>query len=324
VSEQALVVVDVLKSECERLNIKIETDCEVKSIKDGEVKYIRYIREAAQGNKNKTVISEFRETVKYDKLILAMGGKAAKVSGSDGSGYYFAKSIGHTIIEPLPALVQLKCDGDYFKSVSGVRAQVELGLYIDGKFTASEEGELQLTDYGISGIPVFQISRLASRALYEGRKCVVKINFVPFISELKNEIKDIKLKQFAHKSVEDLISGLVHKKLAKMICKKNNITPTAKVGETDFDKILSCIRELADFEVTVAEANSFENAQVCSGGVPLGEVDDNFKSMKDENVYIVGELLDCDGVCGGYNLQWAWATGAIAGMSAGKDINDNN
>jgi hypothetical protein len=324
VSEQALVVVDVLKSECERLNIKIETDCEVKSIKDGEVKYIRYIREAAQGNKNKTVISEFSESVKYDKLILAMGGKAAKVSGSDGSGYYFAKSIGHTIIEPLPALVQLKCDGDYFKSVSGVRAQVELGLYIDGKFTASEEGELQLTDYGISGIPVFQISRLASRALYEGRKCMVKINFVPFISELRNEVKDIKLKQFSHKSVEDLISGLVHKKLAKMICKKNNITPTAKVGETDFDKILSCIRELADFEVTVAEANSFENAQVCSGGVPLGEVDDNFKSMKDENVYIVGELLDCDGVCGGYNLQWAWATGAIAGMSAGKDINDNN
>jgi hypothetical protein len=106
-----------------------------------------------------------------------------------------------------------------------------------------------------------------------------------------------------------------------MICNRHNIAPTAKVGETDIGKIITCIKALADFEITVTEANSFDSAQVCSGGVPLCEVDDNFKSIKDENVYITGELLDCDGICGGYNLQWAWATGAIAGMTAGKDIN---
>jgi hypothetical protein len=134
-----------------------------------------------------------------------------------------------------------------------------------------------------------------------------------------SELNVLNIKRFSHKTVEELFSGLVHKKLATVICKYYNISPTAKVSEMDSDKILSCIKGLANFEVKVLETNSFDNAQVCSGGVPLCEVDNNFRSLKDENVYIVGELLDCDGLCGGYNLQWAWATGAIAGMEAGKD-----
>jgi predicted flavoprotein YhiN len=91
------------------------------------------------------------------------------------------------------------------------------------------------------------------------------------------------------------------------------------VGDVPSEKIVECIKELAEFEVKVISANTFENAQVCSGGVPMCEVDENFRSVKDKNVYIVGELLDCDGVCGGYNLQWAWTSGAIAGASAGKE-----
>ncbi len=331
VSEQASIVLDVLRSECDRLNVKTMTDCEITKITSDEIRYTRYIREESSDktanskkgdkkNKRQEIISEEKGSLKYDKLILATGSKAAKVSGSDGSGYKLAKALGHTVIEPLPALVQLKCKGDYFKLVSGVRAQVKLSLYIDGKSAVSEEGELQLTDYGISGIPVFQISRLASRALYEKRKCEVRINFVPYIPELENELGNMNINKFYHKSVEDFLSGLVHKKLATMICRENGISPSAKVGQTDIDKIITCIRKLADFDIEVAETNSFDNAQVCCGGVPLNEVDGSFRSLKSDNVYIVGELLDCDGVCGGYNLQWAWATGAIAGKEAGKDI----
>jgi hypothetical protein len=126
-------------------------------------------------------------------------------------------------------------------------------------------------------------------------------------------------KRFSDKSLEELLSGLVHRKVAALICRRNGILADTKVGEVPREKIEECIRELAQFEVKVISANAFENAQVCSGGVPLGEVDENFRSLMDENVYIVGELLDCDGVCGGYNLQWAWTSGAIAGAAAGKD-----
>jgi hypothetical protein len=149
---------------------------------------------------------------------------------------------------------------------------------------------------------------------------VVKIDFVPFLEMYRGEIGDFGFGRFLNKTVEELISGLVHRKVAAFICAKNNILPGTRVCDVKKNRILACINQLSSFEVKLTETNGFENAQVCSGGVPLGEVDDNFRSVKDENVYIVGELLDCDGICGGYNLQWAWASGAIAGTTAGKDI----
>lgn len=327
VSEQAAVVLDVLRSECERLGVRTITDCEIRSIKPdsnhgGSIRLIRYIRETAgkDGKKNKKteIVSEKTETIRYDRLILATGGKAAAVSGSDGSGYVLAKCLGHTIIEPLPALVQLRCAGDFFKSVSGVRAQSSLTLYVDGSPAAEEEGELQLTDYGISGIPVFQFSRIVARALHDGKRCEVGINFIPYIAEPLQESEIMPVERYSHKTMEELLAGLVHKKLASMICRQSGIAVGTTVEQAGIRKVNECIRLLADFRVKVTDTNSFENAQVCCGGVPLWEVDDNFQSGKCSNVYLVGELLDCDGICGGYNLQWAWATGAIAGEAASR------
>ncbi|MBO5145089.1 MAG: aminoacetone oxidase family FAD-binding enzyme [Lachnospiraceae bacterium] len=333
VSEQAAIVLDVLRSECARLEVKTITDCALTAVEPdrhgGSLRLVHYIRQAEEQkkltaankkdkakNKKSEIISEKKETMRYDRLILATGGKAAPASGSDGSGYRLAKMLGHSIIEPLPALVQLKCSGDYFKAVSGVRAQSDLTLYIDGKPAAAETGELQLTDYGISGIPVFQFSRLASRALYCGRKCEVGINFISCLSEPEQEFSDALMKRHSEKPVEELLAGLVHKKLAAVVCKKEGIAFGTTVSQAGLQKVCGCIRLLSDFRVQVTEANSFENAQVCCGGVPLSEVDKEFQSLRCSNVYIVGELLDCDGICGGYNLQWAWATGAIAGTSA--------
>ena len=104
--------------------------------------------------------------------------------------------------------------------------------------------------------------------------------------------------------------------MAAVVCRQNRIAPGETVAQAGVGKIRACIRMLADFRVKITEPNSFEHAQVCCGGVPLGEVDEYFMSHRCADVYIVGELLDCDGVCGGYNLQWAWATGAIAGTDA--------
>jgi hypothetical protein len=166
---------------------------------------------------------------------------------------------------------------------------------------------------------VFQISSATARALYDGKKCVVRINFVSFLDMYMEEITEFDFKRFYKKSVEELLSGFVNRKIATLVCNKNGILADTKVGDVPSEKIVECIKELAEFEVKVISANTFENAQVCSGGVPMCEVDENFRSVKDKNVYIVGELLDCDGVCGGYNLQWAWTSGAIAGASAGKE-----
>lgn len=324
VSEQASIVLDVLRSACDMLGVQIRTDCEVISVKPartggGTVHVAQYVRTNQEKGKSagKNRVLSKKEDIIYDRLIFAAGGQAVSVSGSDGSGYRLIKTLGHSIVEPLPALVQLRCDGAFFKVLSGVRAQGIVRLLIGEQEVACEEGELQLTDYGISGIPVFQLSRLASRAIYDRKKCEAAINFIPYIerTDFEGSIRH-HVREFAHKTVEEYLSGLVHKKIAGVVCKQNRITTGETVGQAGADRIRDCIRMLTDFRVKVTSPNSFEHAQVCCGGVPLGEVDENFMSRKCAGIYIVGELLDCDGICGGYNLQWAWATGAIAGTAA--------
>jgi len=312
VSEQASVVLDTLRSACAQLGVRMITDCEVQAVtpqkNGGDISAMLL---DADG-KRKPI------SFHYDKLILAAGGEAAPKSGSDGSGYRLARSIGHRIIKPLPALVQLRCEGNFFKAVSGVRAQSGLTLFIDGMEAAYEEGELQLTDYGISGIPVFQFSRLAARALDEKKRCEVGINFLIFVDKKDRETflkKNADVRVYGYKTVEELLSGMVHKKTAAMICRKKKINAKTTVSAAGKEAVRGCILELFDFRVKVAGTNPFENAQVCSGGVPLCEVDGNFASKLCNDIYIVGELLDCDGICGGYNLQWAWATGAIVGKN---------
>lgn len=317
-SEQASCVLDVLRSECEYRKVKILTECETINIepqkKGVKVSFVQYIYQDkvvnSKGKKKvRELIKEDKKNLVSDKVILATGGKAAAVSGSDGTGYKLAKALGHSIITPLPALVQLKCEGDYFKSVSGVRVQADLELYINNKSAAKECGELQLTDYGISGIPVFQFSRIASRAMFEKKSCKVKINFIPDMKKLPDSDK------LGYKGVEEFLSGFVNKKLANLICRKHGILPNQTLKQIGLEKTKRCVNELQSFWVTVTDTNSFDNAQVCSGGVPLSEVSDNFESLKCPNVYLTGELLDCDAICGGYNLQWAWSTGIIAGRA---------
>lgn len=327
VSEQASIVLDVLRSACHQLKIQVMTDCELCAVSPmntngGRLRIKRSLHEdSGQGKKRSHMIeahavSQKEEDICYDRLILATGGRAAALTGSDGSGYVLAKSLGHNVIEPLPALVQLRCAGNFFKAVSGIRAQSRLELFVNGKLSSVQEGELQLTDYGISGIPVFQFSRIAARALYDGKKCTVKIDFVSYLSQQDKELLFYDMERFQYKAAEEFLAGLVHKKLAALVCKRNGICSGMTVKEAGVKKLLACVEELEGFQVQVTAANSFENAQLCSGGIPLSEVDNDFQSVICKHVYLVGELLDCDGICGGYNLQWAWATGAIAGKAA--------
>ncbi|MCI8949712.1 MAG: NAD(P)/FAD-dependent oxidoreductase [Lachnospiraceae bacterium] len=308
-SEQASAVLDALRLECNRLKVEIITDCQPKEIK-------------VEKKKGRTCfqVSTNQGLYQGDSLILACGSKAAPNTGSDGTGYELAKAFGHRIIKPLPALVQLRCQGSCYKSLAGIRTDANLTLYINGRAVCEERGELQLTDYGISGIPVFQLSRFAARALDEGKKVQVQIDFLPFMDmeESRLFLKQ-RLIEFKDWEMENLLTGVINKKLAKVLLKLSGIPsemPAFQVSRKQQEKLLN---ELKAYEGMVSSVNPFANAQVCCGGIAVSEVNSHtMESMLVPGLFFAGEILDVDGICGGYNLQWAWSSGKMAGTQAAQ------
>jgi len=309
-SDQASTVLDVLRMELEHLNIQLRLGCQVKFIKK-------------QGGR--FVIGTDQGDLKADALILATGSKAAPVTGSDGSGYELAGALGHKIVTPLPALVQLRCKEKHYKQLAGIRTDVELKLMVSGRKpedgfreAASERGELQLTDYGISGIPTFQISRFASIALNQGRQVKVVIDFLPQFELWQAEkMVNQRCMQMGYKTCEEWMTGLLNKKLSLVLLKLAGIQPQQKAGEVPKSKWRQLLGLMKSYETYVAAVNPFENAQVCCGGVDTREiVPETMESKLVPGLYFAGEILDVDGICGGYNLQWAWSSGAVAGRCA--------
>ncbi|MGL5434139.1 MAG: NAD(P)/FAD-dependent oxidoreductase [Lachnospiraceae bacterium] len=305
-SEQASAVLDALRMEAEELGVVIRCSCKVGRIKKDIKKGFRI--ETSQGN------------VHSDALIMATGSKAAPVTGSDGSGYELARQFGHSIINPLPALVQLRCAGKDYKQFAGVRCEAALRLLINGTVRASEEGELQVTDYGISGIPVFQISRFASVALAEHTNVKVLIDYLP--SKSINDTRRFLLTRrtrMGSRDCGDFLTGVLNKKLTHVLLKRAGISLTGKTGDLKEHQLEALLGQLKSFEAVVTATNNFEQAQVCCGGVNTRDIrPDTMESKLVPGLYLTGELLDVDGICGGYNLQWAWSTGMIAGSCAGR------
>lgn len=303
-SGQAAVISEFLREKCEHAGVNIICGLECKSIKC--VNGIFSVKCRYMENGEKCVMSA-------RSVIVSTGGMTYQKSGSDGSGYRILSELGHHIINPLPALTPLHCKEKFFKALKGVRCDAKVSLYIDNKFTVSDTGELQLTDYGVSGIPVFQISRYASRALDEDRKVTVDIDFVPEYDE--NTVRDILLSD-NDLSISQTLNGIVNKKISQVILKITGISEnmvSKKISTNDVRKI---VRQLKSTKVTVTKTGGFEQAQVCCGGVSTDEIDSGtMQSKLIDNLFITGEVMDVDGICGGYNLQWAWSTGYIAGSN---------
>lgn len=331
-SDQASAVRDVLYMELQRLHVQIETNVEVKEIQKENGFYIRAVRKLMKEerkSKKRTVfvqIGEKEESFEADALVLACGGMAFPVSGSDGSGFLLAKKMGHSIVPCVPALVQLKCEENWIKGLSGIRASAGVRLLAGKEIQAADTGEVQFADYGISGIPVFQISRFASRLLYENKtaerqkKITVEFDFLPEFTEgqlrffLKNRVEnqpECILKSF--------FTGLFHEKLGRLLVYMAEIDerkPAKTMSEPQMERLISCIKSLP---VTISETNGFEQAQVCAGGVATEEImEGTMESRIVPNLFFAGEIMDIDGMCGGYNLQWAWSSGYLAGACAGK------
>ena len=244
-------------------------------------------------------------TYEGDRVILANGSKASQVPGSDGSGYEIVSQLGHRIVKPLPALTGLRCKGNAFSAWAGVRTDARVTLLIDNREFCTESGEVQLTDYGVSGIPVFQLCRYAVRALDEGKKVTLSLNFLPeYTKDTLQEYIKKRQELCPYQAGAELFLGLLPDKLIKMFCKQKK----------------DMIQLITEYPLDVKGSSGFEQAQVCSGGVDTSQVDpDTLESRLHRGLFFAGELLDIDGPCGGYNLQWAWSSGAVAGRSSAKE-----
>ncbi len=301
-SEQAASVADVLAMECKNLGVNVFLS----------EKVIKVIKQ-----KDIFVLSSETNQYQSTNLILATGGCAAPKQGSDGSGFALAKQFGHKIVKPFPALVQLKTEEKYGKIVSGVRCEAKGRLVYKTQELACEQGEYLFTDYGISGIPILQMSRFAVEFLEKKEKVTLYLDFFPNLSnqELSAMLKE-RNEHNIQRTVEESFLGLMNHKLAYLMIREAKLAPeqTCKYIKEREIKVLSQL--LKNFPMTINGSNGFDQAQVSAGGVNLSEINpQTLESKLITGLYFTGELLDVDGTCGGYNLQWAWSSGVLAGKS---------
>ena len=292
-SNTALSIKEALLKELENNKVNIITDTLVEDIKRVEDKFL--------------INNEL-----YDKVIISTGSKAYPKTGSDGIGYNLLESLGLNIINPLPSLTSLIGSEKYFNDWNGIRCDVKVSLFENNSLIKEEIGEIQLTNYGISGICVFNLSGLVSKGINKGKKEVVSINFLPFVDNIEEFLieRNNKLK---NRTIIELLEGLLNYKLVKVILKKSNIKE-----DIVFDKIPNkddLYNNLVSFKLEIKDIKGYDFSQVCSGGLDLNEVDLNTMETKIKNLYVIGELLDIDGLCGGYNIMSATLTGIIAGSN---------
>jgi predicted Rossmann fold flavoprotein len=302
-SLQASSVLDNLRYEIERLKITVECNAEVIKIEQSN-NFIVYTKD------NKKYYG--------NKIILATGGKSAPDLGSNGSGYLLAKSLGHTIIKPIPSLVQLKSDAKFLKQIKGVKINGDATVVDkEHNILRKEYGEILFTDYGISGPPILQLSRIASSRVSNNMNVIVDIDFMPKVcyEQLDTILLD-RLTAMPYKTISDNFIGFINKRLIPIIIKEAGIEINKKssdISKKERNKLVSILKK---FSINIIDTNQWNQSQVTAGGIDVNEVDSNtLESKITKGIYFAGEILDVDGDCGGFNLQWAWSTGAIVGRS---------
>ncbi|MBO7186938.1 MAG: aminoacetone oxidase family FAD-binding enzyme, partial [Clostridia bacterium] len=292
ISRQASSVLDYMRFYLEKNNALIYTNAFVNSIKkDGEEFVVGTVSGA---------------TYRSKRVILATGGTASKSFGTDGNGYLLAKKLGHTITELNPALVRLKTDNAVTKTLKNLKALVRATLFDNGKKVKSVVGEVLFTDFGLSGNAIFSLSTYAVRA----KNPKISLEFLPNISfDEVVKIIDLRL-SLGYINKEDILTGLVQKMIGRAIL-KNAQDFTAK----------SLAKSLKNYEFNITGTFGFDNAQVTSGGVDVDFVNPTtMESKVVKDLYLTGEILDVDGDCGGYNLQWAFSSAKTATSDIIKKI----
>lgn len=299
-SDQANSVVDVLRFALEKPNIKLLTGFEVERIRRQDEGF---------------VVQSGQESVVCDKLIIACGGLAGSKLGGTMSGYKLLGKFGHRSTKLRPSLVQVRSSWPALVSLKGVRANCHVAIYHNDKLYNESTGELQFTDYGLSGPVIFEISR---DVCAQPGAWTAKMDFLPDFScdVLTQEL--VRRREKDH-PVEELLTGVVHNRLGRVLTKAAGVNGTSAGSLTDgeISEVVSVVKGL---EVTLTEPMGMDSAQVTAGGVLTQDFDPNtMESRLVPGLFACGEVLDIDGDCGGYNLQWAWSSGCLAGRAAGKE-----
>lgn len=303
---QAAAVLNVLKMEIERLYIKVLVSSTVKCIQNIEGTFWTYL-------KDDTVIES-------EKVIIACGGMAGPQYGSNGDGYQIAQSLGHEIQTPRPALVQVVHQEWYVKKLKGVRVKGCVSLESNGHIIKTGKGEIQFTEDGLSGICIFDLSSDINEQLNLDKSCYIIMDIFEDIADeqLINILK--RRRDFSYnKDVEEFLIGMVNNRLISVLLKLSNIDSHKKCSELTNKELHQLKNILKKWKVPVVATRSFKHAQVTSGGIDIKEMNPNtLESKLNTGLYFAGEVIDVDGLCGGYNLQWAWSSGYLAGKSAAE------
>ena len=302
-SGQASSVVDALRFEAERLGVRIETEFYVRKIEKEGFKFKIY--------------SEERKKIEAGRVIIAAGGQSYPELGSNGSGFELAKELGHSVTRLSPSIVQLKTEKHQVKGLQGIKTDVAVTAYGDNKKICTYDGELLFTDYGISGNVVFNISFVMP--LYKNVEFEIDFMEKFDYNELYEILKERK-KMMSHLTMENYFNGMINKKLGQFLSKVSGIEKLSKpVKDLNDSEIRKLCTVLKKYRIKILDTTGFKNAQVTAGGVSLDEVNsETLESKIVKGLYFSGEVLDVYGECGGFNLQWAWASGYIAGKNAAK------
>ncbi len=321
-SMQASAVRDALRLGLSRLSVQICPDTRVISLKKNQAAFEIRTEQKKGGLKQGHRKTPVEGTDFADAVILSAGGRAAPKFGSDGSGYELAGSLGHTLAGVVPALVQLRIGDHPFLKVKGVRTIAKVTAVVDGRAAAEDTGELQMTGDCLSGIPVFQISRHLAKALYAGREASVCVDFLPEMEEQElTAFLFERQARFRENTSSEYLEGIFNRRLVPALLELAGIQPQTMAGTLSEEQVRELAFVCKKASVPVTDTNGFENAQVCAGGVHLDEIRTaTMESKICPGLYLTGELMDADGICGGYNLQWAWATGWIAGKAAARAL----
>lgn len=298
-SDQANSVVDVLRFALERPNIRVMTGIEVRRVKKSAE---GFLLETDQGQ------------LRCERLITACGGLAGSKLGGTMSGYQILRSLGHRCTKLRPALVQIKTDWPGITGLKGVRANCHAAIYRENKLFAQSQGEIQFTEQGLSGPVIFEISRDVCR---EKGKWVCILDLLPQVSQQKLE-QLLRMRRDTGLPNGEILTGILHNRLGRVIVQSCGLTLTGAASELKDNEIREVSQAVKGFRVSLTEPLGMDSAQVTAGGICTEEFDPmTMESRLVPGLYACGEVLDVDGDCGGYNLQWAWSSGRLAGNHAG-------
>ena len=298
-SDQANSVVDVLRFALEKENITLKLGFEAEKV-----------RKTASGFR----VEAKEETLECDKLIIACGGLAGTKLGGTMSGYKFLRTLGHKCTKLRPTLVQLKSSWGGVAGLKGVRCNCHAAIFHNDRLYSESMGELQFAEYGISGPVIFEISRDVCQ---EKGEWVCKLDFLPDVGE-DSLFAELLRRKTTRLPASELLTGILHNRLGRVLSQSAGISQNRMVSELSEYELRQVVRAVKAFELGLTEPMGMDCAQVTAGGIVTKEFDD--KTMESRIVpglYACGEVLDIDGDCGGYNLQWAWSSGRLAGLHAG-------